>query len=310
MWNGARRAEVQALAEPAKFRGSGYTVAAYELEPEAEVTRVTIESSRVETPFGTFHSESGGQGQPVLLIHGGTASAREWRPVLPGLSQHARCVAIDRLGCGESDRSSRGYDRQTLTDSLFACADGLGFERFAVVGQSFGGFWALSMAFARPERLAGIVLVNSAGGPLTDEDVQAMEARRVERQHVEADPEAAIERTMNQIFADPGRVPATFRDDLRWQTAHAAPGQFEAAADEFVNLGRAPYDQLHVPTLVVWGEADSMIPAERGRRLANAIPGARYAGLPGVGHTCQVEAPAEFVAAVAPFLDELAARKG
>ena len=163
------------------------------------------------------------------------------------------------------------------------------------------------MAFARPERLAGIVLVNSAGGPMTDAEQKEWAARRAAAQQVADSPEAAIERTMHEIFADPSRVPATFRDDLRWQMAHAAPGQFQAAADEFVNIARAPYDQLRVPTLVVWGEADSMIPAGRGQRLAEAIPGARYVGLPGVGHTCQVEAPAEFVAAVAPFLDQLAA---
>src|SRR5260370_35204433 len=55
---------------------------------------------------------------PVLFVHGGTASAREWRPVLPLLAGHAECVAIDRLGCGESDRSARGYDRATITDGL------------------------------------------------------------------------------------------------------------------------------------------------------------------------------------------------
>jgi pimeloyl-ACP methyl ester carboxylesterase len=267
---------------------------------------MTIESSFVETPYGRFRIESAGQGQPVLFIHGGTASAREWRPVLPGLSQHARCVAIDRLGCGESDRSAQGYGRQTLTESLFACADALGFDRFAVVGQSFGGFWALSMAFARPDRLTGIVVVNGAGGPMTDEEMLEWQARRAAaRQNVGADPEAAIERTLNEIFADRSRVPASFADDLRWQTAHAAPGQFEAVADEFVHLGRERYDQLNMPVLVVWGEADSMIPVQRGRRLAEAIPGARFVSLPGVGHTCQVEAPAEFVAAVAPFLDGL-----
>jgi len=66
---------------------------------------MTIESSFVETEFGKFHVESAGQGAPWLFIQGGTASAREWRLVLPGLGDHVRCLAIDRLGCGESDRS-------------------------------------------------------------------------------------------------------------------------------------------------------------------------------------------------------------
>jgi pimeloyl-ACP methyl ester carboxylesterase len=266
---------------------------------------MTIESTFVDTAFGRFHVESVGQGGPWLFIHGGTASAREWRWVLPGLGEHARCIAIDRLGCGESDRSERGYDRRTLTESLFACADALGLQRFGVVGQSLGGFWGLSMAFAHPERISGLVVVNGAGGPMTDEELDQWASRAAARRaepNSETEREASIEDTMHEIFADPTRVPASFRDDLRWQAEHAAPGQFAALAGDWPSLAREPYDQLKVPTLVVWGEADTMIAAERGHRLTAALANARYAGLPGVGHTCQIEAPQEFIAAVAPFL--------
>jgi 3-oxoadipate enol-lactonase len=270
---------------------------------------MSIDSRFVQTAYGTFHVESAGAGMPVLFIHGGTASAREWRPVLPLLAGHAECVAIDRLGCGESDRSARGYDRATITDGLFALSDALGWERFAVVGQSFGGFWALSMAFALPERLTGLVVVNGAGGPMSEAEQSQWDARRAaRRQATPADPASptAIDAVMNEIFADPSRVPASFREDLRFQADHADPGQLGVLAAESRNLAYAPYGSLRMPTLVIWGEADGMIPVERGRRLAEAVPGARFAGLPGIGHTCQVEAPAEFAAALAPFLDAIA----
>jgi pimeloyl-ACP methyl ester carboxylesterase len=269
---------------------------------------MSIESRFVSTPYGQFHAECVGAGAPWLFIHGGSASAREWRFVLPGLGEHANCVAIDRLGCGESDRSQRGYDRETLTASLFACADALGWDRFGVVGQSFGGFWGLSMAFAHPERLLGLIVVNGAGWPMSDVELAQWVAHMKSRAtHPEpttdAEREAAIEQTMQEIFADQSRVPASFRDTLRWQAKHAAPGQFAAVADDWPGFVREPYGELRVPTLVVWGEADAMIPLERGHRLAEAIPNAQFVGLPGVGHTCQVEAPEEFVAAVAPFID-------
>ncbi len=272
---------------------------------------MAIESSLVETPYGKFHLETTGRGKPVLFIHGGTASAREWRPVLEPLGEHARCIAMDRLGCGASDRSNRGYDRTTLTNSLLALADALGLERFGVVGQSFGGFWSLSLAFAAPERISRMVLVNSAGGPQTAEELAERRARMAARRQAasprsEAEREAAIERTMTTIFADPRRVPSSFRDDLRWQMEHADPAQAGAVDDEHERLAQERYDLLTIPTLVVWGEADAMIVGDRGRRLAAAIAGARYVGLPGVGHTCQIEAPREFVAAVAPFFDATA----
>ena len=129
---------------------------------------------------------------------------------------------------------------------------------------------------------------------MTDEELDQWASRAAARRpepNSEAEREASIEHTMHEIFADPTRVPASFRDDLRWQAAHAAPGQFAALAGDWPGLAREPYDQLKVPTLVVWGEADTMIAAERGHRLVAALPHARYAGLPGVGHTCHIEAP-------------------
>jgi pimeloyl-ACP methyl ester carboxylesterase len=269
---------------------------------------MSIDSRFVPTAYGTFHVESAGAGTPVLFIHGGTASAREWRPVVSLLAPHAQCVAMVRLGCGESDRSARGYDRTTITDGLFALADALGWTQFAVVGQSFGGFWALSMAFARPERLTGLVVVNGAGGPMSDDEQAQWDARMAaRRQSAPTDPAspAAIDAVMNEIFADPSRVPASFREDLRFQAEHADQGQLGVLGAESRNLAAAPYGSLRMPTLVIWGEADTMITVERGRRLAEAVPGARFVGLPGVGHTCQVEAPAEFAAALVPFLDAI-----
>ena len=273
---------------------------------------MALEMSVVETPYGKFHVEATGDGKPVLFIHGGTASAREWRPVLEELGRHARCIAMDRLGCGASDWSSRGYDRATLTNSLLALADALGLDRFGVVGQSFGGFWSLSLAFAAPQRISRMVLVNAAGGPLTDDELADRRTRMAARRQAaaprtEAEREAAIERTITTIFADSRRVPASYRDDLRWQMEHADPAQAGVVDHEHERLARERYDLLTTPTLVVWGEADAMIVGDRGHRLAAAIPGARYVGLPGVGHTCQIEAPREFVAAVAPFLDATAA---
>jgi pimeloyl-ACP methyl ester carboxylesterase len=265
-----------------------------------------LRESFVATPHGTFHVEEAGSGPPVLFVHGGTASAREWRPVLPALGARARCVAMDRLGCGLSDRSAGGYGRDHLTASLLALADALGFDRFGVVGQSYGGFWALSLAFAAPERVSGLVLVNAAGGPASEQELAERRARSG------ADPaapapsaEEMVERTVGWIFADAARVPAGFRDDLRWQVERAAPGQREAGRDGIERMARERYDRIACPTLVVWGEVDPLLPPEMGQRLAHAIPGARYVGLPGCGHTCQVECPDAFVAAVGPFVAEM-----
>ena len=271
---------------------------------------MSVESFFVATPNGQYHVEATGSGKPVLFIHGGTASTREWRWVLPALGAHARCVAVDRLGCGLSDRA-RSYERAAMTDSLLAVADAQGWDRFGVVGQSFGGLWALSVAFAAPERVSRLILVDSAVGPRTEEEIAERMARPPAFQLVkpwhemnEAERVVEIDSTLARIFTDPSRVDPSYRADMTWQRERADPRNPRPAGDLYASVARERYDRIPCPTLVVWGEDDVMDPVRFGRRLAEAIPGARFAGLPGVGHTCQIEAPAEFVAAVTPFLDE------
>src|SRR5262249_54293728 len=176
-----------------------------------------------------------------------------------------------------SDRSARGYDRETLTKSLLACADALGFDRFGVVGQSFGGFWSLSLAFAAPERISRMVLVNSAGGPMTEEEIEERRARMAAQPaQTDEDRETVVENTIRTIFKDPSRVPASYRGDLHWQMRVADPAMAGRFGTLFEGMARERFDQIQIPTLVVFGEADAMIPIERGRRLAAAIPSARF----------------------------------
>jgi pimeloyl-ACP methyl ester carboxylesterase len=245
-----------------------------------------------------------------LFIHGGTASTREWRWVLPALGGHARCVAVDRLGCGLSDRAV-SYEREALTNSLVAVPDALGWDRFGVVGQSFGGLWALSVAFGAPNRVSRLILVDSAVGPRTEEEIAERRARppafqlgKAWGEMTEDERSDEIDSTLARIFVDASRVDPSYRDDLVWQREHADPNHPRLSGDLYEGIARQRYDEIRCPTLVVWGEGDVMDPVRFGRRLAAAIPRAKFVGLPGVGHTCQIEAPADFAAAVGEFLDE------
>jgi pimeloyl-ACP methyl ester carboxylesterase len=174
-------------------------------------------------------------------------------------------------------------------------------------GSPYGGFWALSLALAAPERVSRLVVVNAVGGPSTPEERATLRAR------VQDDPDAPeptvdeqIELTVRAILADPSRAPASLRDDLRWQMERADPAQRGVGLDAVERMSDERFDRIACPTLVAWGEADSLLPPAMGRRLAAAIPGARYVGLPGCGHDCQIECPDALVAAVAPFLDQTA----
>jgi pimeloyl-ACP methyl ester carboxylesterase len=140
---------------------------------------------------------------------------------------------------------------------------------------------------------------------MTEEEIEARRARMaVAPAQTDEDREAVVENTIRTIFKDPSRVPASYRDDLRWQMRVADPAMAGQFGTLFEGMARERFDQIRIPTLVVFGEADAMIPIERGCRLAAAIPGAQFVGIPDAGHTCQIELPDAFVAAVTPFLDE------
>jgi pimeloyl-ACP methyl ester carboxylesterase len=269
---------------------------------------MALESSFVATPYGTFHVEATGTGKPLLFLHGGTSSTRTWHRMLERLGKHAFCVAVDRLGCGLSDRA-KSYHQDDLTAGMYALADALRWDRFGVVGASAGGWQAIAMTVARPERISRLVLVDALAGPMSDEQVTEWRARRPSGQ-VPADPaeiDAAIESGIPIEYADVSRVNSTMRDNFRWQLEQVDPTMlpkiFDQEPELFQRIARERYDSLHLPTLVIWGKADAILPAEWGTRLTAAIPGSRYVELPGVGHNPHNETPDEFVAVVAPFLD-------
>jgi pimeloyl-ACP methyl ester carboxylesterase len=180
-----------------------------------------------------------------------------------------------------------------------------------------GAMWTLSMAFARPERITRLIVVGSAVGNMTAEEVAAQDKRDDARLRAdsaavaagEKGPEAIADETIQRIFVHPERVYAGYRDDLLWQMQQADPAQRAPMREHLRRLARERYDLIAVPTLIVWGEQDQVAPASRGRRMAATIPGARYVEIPDAGHTCQLEVPEQFVAIVASFLDETAASR-
>jgi pimeloyl-ACP methyl ester carboxylesterase len=102
----------------------------------------------------------GGDGTPIVLLHGLASNARIWDFVAPLLASYARVVAIDQRGHGLSDRPEDGYSHDEVTADLAELVDALQFERPAIVGHSWGANVAVCFAAQRPDRVAGVALVD------------------------------------------------------------------------------------------------------------------------------------------------------
>src|SRR5215213_6190124 len=110
------------------------------------------------------HAVIGGDGPPLLLVHGWPENWYAWRLLMPELARDFQVIAVDQRGIGLTDKTRDGYDTGTLADDLVALMDALGHERFAVVGHDTGYFISYALAADHPDRVARLVVAEVPGG--------------------------------------------------------------------------------------------------------------------------------------------------
>lgn len=262
----------------------------------------SIEAGGVRT---NYHDV--GSGPPVVLIHGsgpGVSAWANWRLNLPHLSQRFRVLAPDVLGFGYTERPPGvRYDREAWTEHLLGFLDALELDRVSVVGNSFGGALALSLATAYPERVDKLVLMGSAGVPfdLTPglDEVWGFE------------PSLESMRSLLRTFTYDS---SGLGDDLAQLRLRAAtrPGVQEAFAAMFpaprqdgVEALTVPAEQirsLEHPTLLVHGREDRVIPLATSLRLHELIDRSHLHVFDRCGHWAQIEHADRFNQLVSDFL--------
>jgi 3-oxoadipate enol-lactonase len=238
--------------------------------------------------------ESTGAGAPVLLVMGLGMNATGWWRTVPVLAERFRVLAFDNRGVGRSARPPGPYSMERLAADAVAVLDAAGEESAHVYGISLGGMIAQEMALRHPARVRSLVLgATTAGGP--GHVAPAPGTLQFFERRASMPPEEAVwasvpynygaatrERHAQRIGEDIVErlrfpfEPEPYRAQLAAALAHDVDGR----------LG-----DLRVPTLVVHGDEDRMIPAANGERLAAAIPGARLSRWPGAGHLYFTDEP-------------------
>jgi pimeloyl-ACP methyl ester carboxylesterase len=125
----------------------------------------TFTSRYVDAGEVRLHAVIGGEGPPLLLVHGWPETWYAWRLVMPELARHFEVVAVDQRGIGLSDKAAGGYDTGTLARDLVALMDALGHDRFAVAGHDTGFAIAYALAADNPERVERAALAEIPGPP-------------------------------------------------------------------------------------------------------------------------------------------------
>ena len=260
-----------------------------------------------------YHVVEAGRGEPIVLLHGFTGSARSWDGVMGQLGRHYRVIAIDLPGHGNSDSPTdvERYRMQRVTDDLSHLLSHLGITDAHWLGYSMGGRLVLYITLTYPERVRSAILVSASPG-LTNpaerqERRQADEtlANRIETQGVPA----FVDEWERQPVLAHDRLPEKDRQTLRRRRLQ---NNALGLANSLRGMGTgvqpslwSGLGQIERPVLLLAGECDVKF-ATINRQMAARIPSARLHLLPEAGHMLYLEQPAAFGAAVQGFLSGIA----
>ncbi len=264
-----------------------------------------------------LYYEEHGSGEPLLLIMGLAADSTAWMFQIPDFARRHRTIVFDNRGVGRSAKPTGAYTIHEMADDASGLLDILGVERAHVLGVSMGGMIAQELALRHPERVRSLVLACTYPEP--DEDIERQRHFSVQQLggSITADGEMQIDlKAINPMQFLQLMLPAVFNQEFIAAELPKLIQVFSGALQYGFSLeailgqvaavmSHKATDRLHriaVPTLVITGDADRLIPPANSDLLARHIPGATLVKVPGGSHGFNLETPEIFNRAVLEFL--------
>lgn len=267
------------------------------------------------TPSTTelHYTDSGGDGRPVVLIHGWPLSGASWSEQVPALTEAGyRVITYDRRGFGNSAKPGTGYDYDTFSDDLAGLLTALDLHDVTLVGFSMGGGEvARYVARHGQDRLHSVVFAaavppyllkteDNPDGGLGEEDVQGLKSG------ASADRVTFLDGFSHGFFSAGEEVKVTEEQRQTFLTlaAKASDDALLACIDAFSRTDfRADLEKLTVPALILHGDSDAIVPVEvSGARTHASLAGSEQVVIAGGPHGVNVSHPEEFNAALVAFL--------
>jgi pimeloyl-ACP methyl ester carboxylesterase len=252
------------------------------------------------TPSGSLVYFAGGKGPPLVLVHGVNDQAGSWAKVAVKLRKNFRLIIPDLAGHGQSAPADGPLPLELLVDSLDAVIRlETGDEPIALTGNSLGGWLVTLYTLRYPEKVRTLILETGGALEFDSSELNLAPSTREQARHV-----------LGQVWGpDMGPFPDYMLDDMIRRAPRAQVNRVNAAhpdpLTQFVPEERMR--GIRVPTTLIWGEFDGILPLEYAERLSALIPGSRLHVIRRCGHCPHREKPNEFVALLT---DALNAQRG
>ncbi len=246
---------------------------------------------------------------PIVLLHGTSASLHTWEGWAEALKGRRRVIRFDLPGFGLTGPSPEGdYSIENNLRFITAMLDRLGVRHCVLGGNSFGGNIAWRTALSRPERVDKLILVDAGGyafaatsPPLGFRIAQLPVLNRLFESML---PRGLVETSVRAVYGDPSKVTSALVD--RYYEIALREGNRKALAQRFAQARPGELadhiPELKLPTLILWGGRDGLIPTEAAARFHRDISGSKLVIFDDLGHVPHEEDPGRTVAAVKAFL--------
>ena len=276
----------------------------------------TIPTERISWHNNEIVFRRCGEGEAVILLHGIAGSFDTWTPVLPRLGESCHAIAPDLLGHGRSAKPRGDYSLGAYATGLRDLMEALEIASATVVGHSLGGGIAMQFAYQYPERCRRLVLVGSGGlGPEVTPILRAATLPGAElvlslamSRRARLWGKSALDSIRGRGLASSAGADSVLRHLLSLKDRDARRA-FVATARSVIDLRGQKVDArdrlylaAEMPTLIVWGQRDRIIPTRHGIAAHEMIPGSRLELFDKVGHFPQEEDPDRFVSVLLDFI--------
>ncbi len=245
-----------------------------------------------------IHYKEGGAGEPLVLIHGlGGSSDADWGQTMAPLAKRFHIYALDLPGFGRSDKPPQAtYAIRSQSATLVKFLDAVGIRQAHLCGLSMGGWIAAYTASEHPDRVARLVLADSAGVRLEPAPERAL-----------LDPGTTTEDFagfLRTLFYNPPRLPAPLIRDFQAQAQRQAWVIDRALAAMLTGEDALEprLGKIRAPTLIIWGKQDALLPLHSGEIIRQGLPKANFTVVDRCGHMPPVERPDAFLRETERFL--------